>query len=306
MSLYIHPENQNLLWNIINKNNVVNNYFVRYPPGTKETWFKQIIQSFYEQNKNILVSNEQLYEINKNTIQYMVKDVRRNIEYQQSIASPPPNMNPYYREPQQPLQQQPQMLQSDFLRPYSVTENKEDKMAAQYNEYQKNYMSMFDKKVPESVNFSENIREGAINNMEELVKRHLQERDEELKKYAPPPLFAIPQQQSGDSSQIQNANRLVIDRQSEPIHFSVEELEPSSPKMSQKIPDAREPNNIQKQDSSVKWLDNENSNKIDELRKDFQEFQSKILGMFEKILDKEREPMYIGDIYSFPQKNINK
>lgn len=289
MSLYIHPKNQELLWDIINKNNIIQQYFSYYQPGTKEAWFRQIISSFYEQNKNILVSNDQLYEINKNTIQYMIQDVKRNMNYQQSMQQP--NLqNSQYDSRTQSI---------DPLRPYSVTENKEDKMAAQYNQYQQNYMSMLDKKVPDSIDFRENISEGAINNMDELIKRHLQERDEELKKYAPQPLFGNQPQ----NVQPQNTtNRITIDKSSEPIKFSIEELD-NSPNISQKIIESREPIIKDKIESSVKWLDNENSNKIDELRKDFLEFQHQIMDMFQNILDKNGEPMYIGDFYSFSTPN---
>ena len=106
-----------------------------------------------------------------------------------------------------------------------------------------------------------------------------------------------------------------IDNNSEPIQFSIEEL-PPIPKISQKLSEARDLENnysTKEKDSSpenrrlstsVKWLDDENSSKIDELRKEFQDFQTKITSMFERFLNKDGEPMYIGNVYSFSDKII--
>jgi len=292
MALYIHPENQELLWNIINKNTMIQQYFANYPPNIKETWFKQIISSFYEQNRNILVSADQLYEINKNTIHYMIQDVKRNIDYQKQQqfpnGSPSPMVHP--QTPSAPLPQQNTPLQNDFLRSYSITENKEDKFTNQFNEYEKNYHSMFEKKAPTSIDFRENIQEAPINFNDELIQKHIRERDEELKRYAPPPIVGPPPHSQNQSNKIH-----IIKEESnqEPIKFHIEEIESSTTSSSPKF----------KNDSTVKWLDNENSNKIDELKKEFQNFKSLVLDMFTKLLDKDGEPKYIGDIYQLSPKN---
>ena len=218
----------------------------------------------------------------------MIKDVKLNIEHQQSYSQP--QQQPHIQQQPQPIN--PVLNQTDFLKSYSVTENRQDKMAAQYNEYQQNYMTMFDKKIPDSIDFRENITEPAINNMDELIKRHMLERDEELKKYAPPPLFTnMPAQQPQNN----HPNKLNIDNNSEPIQFSIEEL-PPMPKISQKLSETRDlENNYSTKENgsspenrrlstSVKWLDDENSSKIDELRKEFLDFQVKITNMFERFL----------------------
>ena len=124
MSLYIHPENQELLWKIVNKNPLIQSYFSSYPPNIRETWFKQTISSFYEQNRNNVTNSEQLYEINKNTLSYMIQDVKRNVEFMEQNRSQQPRT--------------PQPTPTDLLKPYSVTENKEDRFTDQYQQYQKN------------------------------------------------------------------------------------------------------------------------------------------------------------------------
>jgi hypothetical protein len=51
---------------------------------------------------------------------------------------------------------------------------------------------MLEKKAPAEVNFSEKIEDGVISNMDELIKRQLQEREEEFKLYSPPPISQGP------------------------------------------------------------------------------------------------------------------
>ena len=47
MALFVHPENQKILWNIINGNPFIIRYFESQPQQAKEMWFKQSIEDFY-------------------------------------------------------------------------------------------------------------------------------------------------------------------------------------------------------------------------------------------------------------------
>jgi len=270
MSLYIHKENQELLWNIINKNPQIQQYFYEYPPNVKDKWFKQIISSFYEQNQNIIFSQEQLLDINKNTILYMINDVKRNIQYNEEQKK-----QKMFKD-QRIQQENMQTYQNtDYLKPYSVTENKQDKFSEQFQQYQNNYNSMFDKKPPENIDFREKINDPQISNMDELIQQHLKERDEELKKYAPPPIFVSSNQNN------QSSNRITIDKNSSNINLSVEEFrEPEINK--QKIND----------NYTVKWLDNENYNEIKNLQKEVNDLKLIVLQLSNKLIQKEeiREP----------------
>jgi hypothetical protein len=248
-----------------------------------------------------VATSEQLYEINKNTLAYMVQDVKRNIEYMQT------------------RQQFAAPVSSEYLKPHSVTENKEEKFMAKYDEFQQNYQSMFDKKVPETVDFSEKYNEGPITgNMEDLIQKHLRERDEELKRYAPPPFFGGGQTAS---------NKLKIDSAPNNIEFAVEELSreptssfanpsdersssrlspegartlrplPSSYSESNKPPSPSSYSESNKpplppfhmkgdnvpRDTTVKWLDNENSDKIQVLETEITMLKNQVLQMSDKI-----------------------
>uniref|UniRef100_A0A6C0HTD4 Uncharacterized protein n=1 Tax=viral metagenome TaxID=1070528 RepID=A0A6C0HTD4_9ZZZZ len=280
MSLYIHPENQELLWNIINKNSQIQQYFYSYPPNAKDNWFKQIISSFYEKNQNTVFSQEQLLDINKNTILYMINDVKRNIQYKEEQKKQELLNQQSYQK-----QSYPENFNTNYLKPYSVTENKEDKFIEQFQQYQNNYNSMFDKKAPESVDFREKINDPQISNMDELIQKHLRERDEELKRYAPPAIFSPSTKNEPNIEQPpppqRPSNRIVIHDRPSNIKLSTEEF--------------REPEiNQQKinNDYTVKWLDNENSNDIKNLQKEINELRSLVIQLSNKIIQKEeiREP----------------
>jgi hypothetical protein len=285
MSLYIHEENQKLLWSIINKNPQIQQYFFSYPPNIKENWFRQIIISFYEQNRNIIVSQEQLLDINKNTILYMINDIKRNIQYKEE-----------QRKQELMNQQSYPEFNTEYLKPYSVTENKQDKFTDQFQQYQNNYNSMFDKKAPESVDFREKINDPQISNMEELIQRHLRERDEELKRYAPPPIFTPSTKNESNIEKPplqQHSNRIVIHDRPSNIKISTEEF--------------REPEiNQQKinNDYTVKWLDNENSNDIKNLQKEINELRSLVIQLSNKVIQKEeiREPKTNDFMYKISEK----
>ena len=352
MSLYIHPENQELLWKIVNKNPLIQSYFSSYPSNIQESWFKQTISSFYEQNRANVATSEQLYEINKNTLSYMIQDVKRNVEFIEknrgssrfAEATLPSNLVGDKRSFSDQMQLRPnQPTPTDLLKPYSVTENKEDRFTDQYNQYQQNYQSMFDKKVPETIDFREQFNDQPLSgNMEDLVQRHLRERDEELKKYAPAPFFGNGLPQSVDpilrsdnlmdsrSSASPNVmqsfappggfakpspsnyaveppfptnftSKLKIDSTPENIQLTVEELSPSSQSegfekpSGGSIPRSSLDNhrrglsaddkwkNHSSTDSTVKWLDNENSDKIQSLEQEITMLKGQVLQLSDKI-----------------------
>lgn len=289
MSLYIHPENQELLWKIVNKNPLIQSYFSSYPPNIQETWFKQTISSFYDQNRANVATSEQLYEINKNTLSYMIQDVKRNVEFMENNRG-------------RPLDQvgANQPSPNDLLKPYSVTENKEDRFTDQYNQYQQNYQSMFDKKVPETIDFREQFNDQPLSgNMEDLVQRHLRERDEELKKYAPAPFFGNglnPQSNLSESTMqlnpLSRKENLIDQRSSAPTNYAVEPPFPTNFTSKLKIDSA--PENIQitveelslpkkSSESTVKWLDNENSDKIQSLEQEIVMLKGQVLQLSDKI-----------------------
>jgi len=70
MSLYIHPENQRVLWTTINKANGFSE------KCDADAWFKQVISHFYHQNSHRVLGRDDLLKLNKETIEYMIQQLR--------------------------------------------------------------------------------------------------------------------------------------------------------------------------------------------------------------------------------------
>jgi len=71
MSLYIHPENQTLLWNTLQKNPKFQNLNIN-----KQEWFSSIIKGFYEKIQYLPpLTTQDLLQINRQTISYMMEDI---------------------------------------------------------------------------------------------------------------------------------------------------------------------------------------------------------------------------------------
>ena len=75
MSLFILPENQKLIWNTMNKLPL----FIKLGNDSnseREQWFKEIIHDTYEQNKTKSLSVQELRQLNKETISYMINNLK--------------------------------------------------------------------------------------------------------------------------------------------------------------------------------------------------------------------------------------
>jgi hypothetical protein len=210
MALFIHPDNQEVLWKIINTNPYVNQMFANQPPYRKSEWFKMIIEKIYNQIPNKNISQLELHEINKETLSYMVKFTQNTMTNENS---PPQH---HYNLPQtqtqiQQVQQQPQQntlpyapqpqgayantLYSTQLQPISMqnnSNNKDEIFAQQVAKAERDYKSMLEKKEPPTVDFTEKFEDGAIMNMEELIEKHKREREIEMTKYASTTLVMPP------------------------------------------------------------------------------------------------------------------
>lgn len=71
MSLYIHPENQRVLWTTINKAKG----FAEKPDADER--FKQTIAHFYHQNSTRVLNRNDLLQLNKETIEYMIQQMKQ-------------------------------------------------------------------------------------------------------------------------------------------------------------------------------------------------------------------------------------
>lgn len=132
MSNFITYENQTLLWNTITNVPLFN----KIPHQDKANWFKNIIGNIHEQNENRYLSYQQLHDLNKYTISYMINILKQINEM--------------------PIQ------------------------TNTFEEKQKEYDNMKTKQAPPEPNFKEHVEDTAIENMDELIKQHQQQRQMDL------------------------------------------------------------------------------------------------------------------------------
>jgi hypothetical protein len=166
-NLFIHPENQELLWNIISKTQLSNN-------TNREHWFRNCIQHFYDkiQNENLVINDKvSLENINKNVLSYMINNVYQS---QSNLPIITPSINNYsgsYMNMNMGIGKEEEKL------------IKQERLNNAFGERQKQYENLFAKPVNPEINFTEKLDDGPISNMEELVQLHLKDRENEIQKY---------------------------------------------------------------------------------------------------------------------------
>ena len=166
MSLFIHPTNQNILWNIITGNPLVINYFNSRPTLNKEQWFKTAISDFYSNNKNRQLDKDELNNMNKELLAMMVHSIRN--ENNRSIGTPSND-----RLTSEPIINTP---------PY-VKENREENFNSQFQQRQHEYDEMVQRKVPTEIDFREKQDDTNIGNISELIEREKKEREKLLSSF---------------------------------------------------------------------------------------------------------------------------
>jgi hypothetical protein len=154
MSSFIAASNQEMLWRTIQKNYLFGQTLtIEQQP----IWFREIIGNFYSEKTNKNLSSNELLELNKNVIRYMVHNLKEQTS--QTVIDEPIN---------------------DRLQPQSSS------YQGDYDTLQSNYNNMHQRVVPQEPNFKEQIDDEKITNMDELLQQQL--KDRELDTQSPPPL----------------------------------------------------------------------------------------------------------------------
>lgn len=159
MSLLIHRENQELLWNIVNKNKVVNSFFQRIPEQDKYNWFQNIISEFYNKYRTYSISSNDLSSINKEILRFMINNASTNFE----------RLN------------QGQINNENMGEPYQK-ESKKNEYISDFEQRQQSYENMIKKDQPKDIDFSINLNENQ-GNMEELIKKQQEQRNLDLEAF---------------------------------------------------------------------------------------------------------------------------
>ena len=182
MSQYISKSNQDLLWNTFQKIPEVQRNF---QPDLQQNIFRNAISHFYQQmNPNVTLRVDQLKELNKQTVTYLIDKVR----------PPSYSQGQNYSRGQSHSQGQSQGQQSQGQNQKQlpqVFETTEDKTQRIFSEKQKMYDQMTSK--PDLPKPSELFQEaatdddGAILDMDARISQYQEQRNQEVPAYDPIP-----------------------------------------------------------------------------------------------------------------------
>ena len=182
MSLYVLPENQELIWKTISK--VPQFQQMNNTQNEKHIWFRNVIQMFHEKTSPNIDVN-QLRQLNKETIQFMMKDLKNQKTFQ-----PLSDINNLGNNP---LQSSFSNNQGSYIetnntqtRDY-IHEQKQMQLTDQFASKQKEYESFLQKPTAREINFKDSEQDDKpIENLDELMQRQLKEREYEVQTILPP------------------------------------------------------------------------------------------------------------------------
>ena len=211
MSLYVVSANQELLWNVISKNSYIQTFFSRYNPDTKVDWFKTNVSKFYDQYRTQQLTVNDLNRVNKETISYMIQNIREQTNSTSNPTSPNdvPSVQP--------------VNSYSINTPPIVTNNRQDIYASEFEQRQNEYAAMNKRSVPDDVDFAEKNDDGVIENIDVLVQQQLKQREYDMNNI-PPPINISSQTKQLIHSNDNERPKLHIDTDST-INISIQEIE---------------------------------------------------------------------------------
>ena len=158
VDLFVHPDNQTLLWETISRSPSFMIWNVS--PQEKERLFQDTVKHFYLQYVSDPFPKMSLQDMNRETIMYMVNWLHRQPSILPSTSpSPPPR-------------RYPENIQQSF------------------ETLQKEYEKMSTKPTPTAIDFKEKIEDTPLPNIQELLEK--QQRDRENIFVAPAPAPPVP------------------------------------------------------------------------------------------------------------------
>jgi hypothetical protein len=280
MALFVHNKNQELLWTVINKTPIFQQVFANSTRNEPELWFRAHIQNYYQKIQYTNIGSQDLPEYNRELISIMMNNLSEFAKEQYVPSQPVVNNTPMSSPMTSPTYQSSQL-------PYTV-ENKQDAYNRQFDERKREYDMMNSKPDLPKVDFGGNVKDSAISNMDELIKQHMQQRDAELQKYAPPPMENI----------IQSVSQLKIDKNENislvpDVIMSSTENEPADNKSGKK----------------VSWAEKQeeyNNTKLDDCLKEITDLKQQVLNMtnhFSEFQNEIRE-LFLRGTYGSPGVTI--
>lgn len=185
MSLYIHQENQKLLWESMQQIPMFQDYG-KNDEGKKEVWFRAIIEQFYESNKFKLLNMDELQQLNRDTVAYMIGDLKKQITQEsqssyQGYSGSFSDMSPL-NEPKQLMPYTSLPPENRDVTRDAILEKKQDQLNSQFSVLQQEYGNMLKSGPDREIDFSANNGEDTpIENIEKLMEDTIKQREYDLK-----------------------------------------------------------------------------------------------------------------------------
>jgi len=191
MSLYILPENQKLIWESINKIPVFQSF-----TGDQEEWFREIIQQFYESNKFKLLSVQELQQLNRDTISYMIQALKDFSAVQPAPSSAFGGVGvgtgaggSIFGTSISPAVKSVLKFPSNVAESKAVTrdyfsEKKQEEVNRQFASRQSDYGEMLKRAPQQDIDFRLSAEDdGPIENIDAIVKHYTDQRNSEMNAY---------------------------------------------------------------------------------------------------------------------------
>lgn len=176
MSLYVLPENQKMIWDTISKVPLFRK--LSNETHNSEQWFQNIIGHHHNKFQNKRLNKDDLRNLNKETIQYMLHDLKNKYSLQPATSNNLFNNNTTF---------QSNLVSNDVMKTNTtetrgfILEQKQNTINNQFQTRQEEYGSLLNRPSVNEIDFRENMQEDKpIENMEELIQKQLREREYEI------------------------------------------------------------------------------------------------------------------------------
>jgi len=193
MTLYISSKNQTMIWENIQRTDLFQNVWKNVPEEVKMAWFQKIIGFFYAAIKNKKFTVQELRQLNKDTILFMIDDLKKRSNlYPATYSLSNPNQNVYSEYTKTPvsapitahanttkLQDFSIFDQLSLMEDKSVTrgfilEQKQEEMNRKFLNRQTEYATMLKQNVQPEIDFRISLEnDGPIKDMDSLIQQHI-------------------------------------------------------------------------------------------------------------------------------------
>ena len=199
MTLFILPENQKLIWDTMNKAPLFAD-FVAHSNENKDVWFREIIHQMYEKHRDKTLTIPELRQLNKETISQMLSSLKtRN---QPLNVTPRPEAFRFKsvnssRTGSASAYESASLADSSVGFPINdnktatrnyMLDQKHEVLNNQFLTRQKEFDDMIQRKPAKEIDFREQPdADRPIENMDELLKKHIRAREYDVELTTPPP-----------------------------------------------------------------------------------------------------------------------